>query len=105
MKTITDGTQKQNDWANDIIRTPINSVEKRIAEWAHYIELGYDDGYTTKIIASREAIAAYESRLQEYGATLTAKFVIEQRDNFSRLMRSMLCAAYKRAGLKVPVNF
>ena len=105
MKTITDGTQKQNDWANDIIRNPINSVEKRIAEWEHYIKLGYDDGYTTKIIASREAIAAYESRLEEYGATLTAKFVIDQRDNFSRLMRSMLCAAYKRAGLKVPANF
>lgn len=105
MKTITDGTQKQNDWANDIIRKPINSVEKRIADWAHYIELGYDDDCTTKILASREAIAAYESRLQEYDATLTAKFVIDQRDNFSRLMRSMLCAAYKRAGLEVPVNF
>lgn len=105
MKTITDGTQKQNDWANDIIRNPISGVEKRIADWERYIGLGYDDGYTAKILASREAIAEYESRLQEYDADLTAVFVIDQRDRFGRLMRSMLSAAYKRAGLEVPVNF
>ena len=57
IKTIVDGTDKQNAWANEILRKPIAQVKESIS-WLE-VEIKY--GHTVKSIEPlRAAIAEYE---------------------------------------------
>lgn len=96
IKTIADGTEKQNAWANEIIRKPIAQVKESIA----WLETEIKYGHTVRSIEPlRAAIAAYETRLKEFADTLTARFVIDNREHFSRMMYNIVAKSLKAAGL------
>lgn len=96
VKTITDGTEKQNAWANEIIRRPITQVKESIARLEVEIKYGHA---VSSIEPLRAAIAAYETRLKEYADTLTARFVIDNREHFCRMMYNIVAKSLKAAGL------
>lgn len=96
IKTIVDGTDKQNAWANEILRKPIAQVKESIS-WLE-VEIKY--GHTVKSIEPlRAAIAEYETRLVAFADTLTARFVIDNRAQFSRMMYNIVAKSLKAAGL------
>lgn len=95
IKTITDGTEKQNAWANDIIRKPINQVKESIARFEFEVARYHT---VCPIEPLRNAIMAYEARLNEYADTLTARFVIDNREHFCRMMYNIVAKSLKAAG-------
>ena len=99
MMNITNGTEKQNAWANEIIRKPVDSVKNNIANVERYVEMGIEeDGIVVSPLLA--AIEIYENRLNEFAATLTANYVIENRSIFCRLMWQCISISFKAAGLK-----
>ena len=99
MMNITTGTEKQNAWANDIISKPVKSVQENVERIEKYVAMGYENDGTV-INPLRAAIEIYENRLNEFAATLTASYVIENRSIFSRLMQQCISIAFKNAGME-----
>lgn len=99
MKIINSGTEKQNTWANDIIRKPVEKVQANIDRAERYAAMGCE-GEDIVCAPLHAAIEKYEKRLDEFADTLTAQFVIEWKDQFNRMMVGFVASAFAEAGLK-----
>ena len=99
MKIIANGTEKQNAWANDIIRKPVEKVRENINRAERYAAMGCE-GEDIVCAPLCSAIEKYEKRLDEFSDTLTAQFVIERRDQFCRMMWGFVSDSFAEAGLK-----
>lgn len=109
MFQVTKGTQKQIDYANDILRRPIYCVLGWIAQREEAIGMKYKgheaDRDRLNVLAPvlHDAIAMYEQTIAGAADQLTAQYVIDnyKRTNpFWRLMRSCVGAAMQKAGIE-----
>lgn len=104
-KVIANGSEKQNAWAADIVSRPVARVIESIARQARNVSLGYAEDAVV-IDPLYTAIAMYIDRLNKFSADLTARFCIDYRDQFSRMMYNFVVKAFRAAGLKHnPNNF
>ncbi len=98
MLTITSGTEKQNAWANSIIRKPVESVLRHLERVDEAIAAGCEqDGVV--IAPLKAAIELYEGQLDAVADQITARYAIDNRDNFQRLMWAAIKHTFKLAGL------
>ena len=76
------GTDKQIEWANDILNNPVQELESMIANNERYgIDLHKNPAY-------RAAIAEYESFILAHADKLsTAKSVIDRRGMFQNMLK------------------
>lgn len=109
MFRVITGTEKQIDYANDILRRPIYCVMGWIAQAEETVTMDYKrakedrEHLTVLVPVLHDAISIYEEALCGAKEQLIARYVIDnyERNNmFWRLMYSCIGAAMKKAGIE-----